>query len=424
MTHIHFGCINKGGLTPVREALALGYDVSMVVTDELEKNLEDGKDPVAGLIHTRKVSNYSDVDELTDALSALHAERPIDAAIPIFEISSLPLTAAAGRLGIPSTSAEAVRTCRDKALVRKVLAERGIRTVNSSVVDSAEAAKAFGELHRYPFILKPNRGLGSVSVTRVEGPDDVNEFFAQAIGERASLARSTRDELESDARIVAEEYIPGTLYSAEIGMSGGQFIPFAISRRKKVPENETLELGSTIPGEDDRQQQAIDLSYIEQVARAVGLDRGIFHIEYIRSGDGLPNLVEINPRIMGGTIPRLYEYATGSSIFPILFDIFLDKQDIVAPVIRRKAVSRVVGAISAGVAWEGLPAHWLSEFESRLLYANLDVVAGRDYPKFKSNFSSLGQIHAAYGLDEAADQKIDDILAEISRAVRIDFLGV
>ena len=73
MTHIHFGCINKGGLMPVREALALGYDVSMVVTDELEKNLEDGKDPVADLIHTRKVSNYSDVDELTDAVRGTSA---------------------------------------------------------------------------------------------------------------------------------------------------------------------------------------------------------------------------------------------------------------------------------------------------------------------------------------------------------------
>ncbi|MHA6298600.1 ATP-grasp domain-containing protein [Devosia sp. CAU 1758] len=420
MTHIHFGCINKGGLTPVREALALGYDVSMVVTDELEKNLEDGKAPVAGLIHTRKVSNYSDVDELTDALSALHAERPIDAAIPIFEVSSLPLTTAADRLGIASTSAEAVRICRDKALVRKVLAERGIRTVNSSVVESAEAARA----SNYPFILKPNRGLGSVSVTRIESPDDVSDFFAHATNERADLARATQDELQSDTRIVAEEYIPGTLYSAEIGMSGGRFIPFAISRRKKVPENETLELGSTIPGEDDEQQQAIDLSYIEQVARAVGLDRGIFHIEYIRSGNGLPNLVEINPRIMGGTIPRLYEYATGVSIFPILFDIFLNRSEIVAPVICKKAVSRVVGAVSAGVASQDLPSGWLSEFESRLLYANLDVAAGRSYPKFKSNFSSLGQIHAAFGLDEAADQKIDDILGEISKSVGIDFLGV
>lgn len=424
MPHIHFGCINKGGLTPVREALALGYEVSMVVTDELEKNLEDGKDPVSGRIHTRRVSNYSDVDELTDALAALHAERPIDAAIPIFEVSSLPLTAAADRLGIPSTSAEAVRRCRDKALVRRVLAEHGIRTVNSSVVESADAARAFGERYGYPFILKPNRGLGSVSVSKVAGPDDVDAFFAQARGEQAGLARATREELETDTRIVAEEYIPGTLYSAEIGMSAGRFIPFAISRRKKVPENETLELGSTIPGEDDREQQAIDLSYIEQVARAVGLDRGIFHIEYIRSGNGLPNLVEINPRIMGGTIPRLYEYATGSSIFPILFDIFLNKDDIVAPAIRRKAVSRVVGATGAGVAWDGLPSDWLSEFEGRLLYANLDVVAGRSYPKFKSNFSSLGQIHAAYGLDEPADQKIDDILGEISRTLRIEFLGV
>ena len=57
------------------------------------------------------------------------------------------------------------------------------------------------------------------------------------------------------------------------------------------------------------------------MCNALNLDYGIFHIEIMLTDRG-PVLVEANPRLMGGVMPTIYEYAIGKPVFDYVFDLY------------------------------------------------------------------------------------------------------
>jgi biotin carboxylase len=206
----------------------------------------------------------------------------------------------AAGLGLPHPDPEAVRACRDKQQQRIRLAEAGLPgPAFAAVTSPAEAAEA-AEKIGFPVVVKPVSGTGSIAVRRCETAADAADAARHAFG-------SPDPALPPQQTVLVEEYLTGAEYSAELiddQVAG-------ITRKLLGPEPYFVEIGHDFPAPLSAWAAAeIDDAALAAV-RALGLGWGGAHVELRLSPSGRARVVEVNPRLAGGMIPRAVQEAVG-----------------------------------------------------------------------------------------------------------------
>ncbi len=269
-------------------------------------------------------------------------------------------------------------------------------------------------------VLKPNRGMGSLAVAIISNEIEIDAYFEKYNSVRDNFRQFMRDEIASDGRVVAEQFIGGTLCSVEIAAAVDGYKFLAISRRKRQSVRDVNELGSTLPGISDPQAIKNIQRYSEQILSAIGLDRGLFHIEMILDEQNRPTLVEVNPRMMGGTVPRLYEYGTGQNVYELLIKVHLGLPIGSPPVFKRAVASRVIGAISRSTVRGDLPTNWMDEFLPDIIFHDMALYAGQQLNPAENNFSTYGYFVVSAPTGQQADDKAENVLGRIEAKLQVD----
>jgi biotin carboxylase len=208
---------------------------------------------------------------------------------------------AAAVLGLPHPAAGAVRACRDKYVQRGRLADAGVSgPVFAAARTSEEAAMAASAIG-FPVVVKPASGTGSIAVRKC--------------GTAAEASAATRDALDPNVdpalpaqnMVLVEEYLSGAEYSVELIDER----VVGITRKLLGPEPYFVEIGHDFPAPvDATDHHALGATAVAAV-RALGLGWGGAHVE-LRYGRGPdPYIVEVNPRLAGGMIPRAVQEAIG-----------------------------------------------------------------------------------------------------------------
>jgi len=126
------------------------------------------------------VDNVTSVQQVTRAVRRIQQRGPwvhhLEATV-----ESHTLTAAHVReaTGIPGTPAATVERCRDKAVMKAFLAERGIPVARNRAVDSVDQARAFASEVGFPLILKPRAGAGASGTTRVDSAAHLEQVLGE-----------------------------------------------------------------------------------------------------------------------------------------------------------------------------------------------------------------------------------------------------
>ncbi|HEX8304819.1 MAG TPA: ATP-grasp domain-containing protein [Jatrophihabitans sp.] len=238
-----------------------------------------------------------------DAVVAACAELPgpVSAVTSSSEYYIATASEAARALGLPHADPAAVRACRDKASQRRILQAAGVGCPDFAVAGSCDEAVAAAARMRFPVVVKPTAGSGSVGVRRC---DDAGQVGAAA-----------RTVLESDpaalglppqSAVLIERYLDGAEFSVEtlddrvIGVTG----------KHLGAEPYFVEIGHDFPARlaSDRRRELGEAALA--ALRALGLGWGPAHTELRWSSEGI-RVIEVNPRLAGGMIPRIVEVATG-----------------------------------------------------------------------------------------------------------------
>lgn len=204
-------------------------------------------------------------------------------------------TVAAER-GLPGPDPDAVARCRDKTTQRRTAAMAGLPTPRfaecTTVDDVREAAAAIGG----PVVVKPVRGSGSVGVRRCETADEAADW--------ADGVLATTD------RMLVEEAVDGPEFSVEV-LDGE---PVGVTGKHLGPEPYYVEVGHDFPAPVEEAVAASLRSSALDALHAVGLTSGPAHVELRLPPGAAPVVIEINPRLAGGLIPRLVRLATGRDL--------------------------------------------------------------------------------------------------------------
>ncbi|MGC4892268.1 ATP-grasp domain-containing protein [Micromonospora sp. DT31] len=212
--------------------------------------------------------------------------------------------AAARRRGLPHVDPDAVRACRDKGRQRAALAAAGVPVPGFVPAADVEAAVAAANRIGLPVVCKPVAGSGSVGVRLCLSPAEVRRAAAAVLHDDPAVLG-----LPPQTGVVVERYVAGPEYSVE--MFDDRVV--AVVRKHLGPEPHFVETGHDVPAAlTDRAAQRLG-AVASQAVRALGLGWGPAHVE-LRDAPTGAVIIEVNPRLAGGMIPRAVEAATGADL--------------------------------------------------------------------------------------------------------------
>lgn len=329
MAHLAIIDANRSGLRLLERAAALGHEVSFLRTD---RHRLYGEDPGAAALIDRMhrvvtVEDTADPACVAEALAPIHAARGIDAVLCVNEYAVVGASGGAAMLGLPATSASGVRAAVDKYGLRQRASAEGLACGRSVLARGrGDLPRAMAEIG-YPVMVKCARAADSLMAQAVMRPEDQAAALARLDDEWQMLSPAIRSWLSPD--FVCETFFEGPLVSAEFLLTADGPQAMVVSQRITAAHDPTIELGTILPAPIGAEASRACMDYAMAVARVAGLDRGACHVELILTPEG-PRLVELNPRLMGGSMPLLYDQLAGVHVHDLLIGAYLG-QAVVAP---------------------------------------------------------------------------------------------
>jgi argininosuccinate lyase len=250
-----------------------------------------------------RVVDTTDLAAIRSACAALGAAARIAGVTSSSEYSIAIASEVAGSFGLPHPDPDAARACRDKGTQRARLRDAGLPGPRFAVARSAAGAAAAVAAARIglPVVVKPVAGSGSIRVRRCADLTEV-ESAARAVldADPAELA------LPAQEAVLVEEYLTGAEYSVET--LDDRVV--GITRKHLGPEPWFVETGHDFPAPLPSQDRAAIAECAVAALRALGLGWGPAHVEIRYTATG-PRVIEVNPRLAGGMIPRMVQEACG-----------------------------------------------------------------------------------------------------------------
>ncbi|MGI8576287.1 MAG: ATP-grasp domain-containing protein [Egibacteraceae bacterium] len=252
----------------------------------------------------------------------LAARAPLDAVVAVDEQGVLVAAEAASRLGLPHNPVEAVRATRDKAKMRRLLADAGVRQPGFALAryrdDVARVALRVG----LPCVVKPTGLSGSRGVMR-----------ADSAVEAAGLARRARAVLADAGEnrrgpLLVERFVPGAEVAVEGLVEDGLLRVLAIFD-KPDPLNgpyfeETLYVA---PARLSPAARAEIEATTAAAAAAIGLRDGPVHAE-LRIRDDRAWVIEVAARSIGGLCSRALRFGLGTTLEEVILRHALGREQL------------------------------------------------------------------------------------------------
>ena len=136
-------------------AAAAKLDVEMVVASERPNVLE------AALPDNLLTLDFADPLKAARSVADFARRHPVDAVVPVDDRTTVVGAAIAERLGLRSSSVEAVSTTRNKHRMREAFARAGVRSPRFALLNVADDPEDAAERATYPCVLKPTVLAGS-----------------------------------------------------------------------------------------------------------------------------------------------------------------------------------------------------------------------------------------------------------------------
>jgi biotin carboxylase len=260
------------------------------------------------------------------------------------------------RAGLPGNDVSLAHTTRNKTLMNTALRRHGLHLPRTATIKTAtDLAKLLrSDDIQIPCIVKPIEAAGSIGVTVIDSPVDIDADIGAAVA--AARTADTRFS-RINSQILVQELITGTEFSVESITTHGVTTLMAITEKVVTPGRHRTELGHFLPAVIDQEtRRSIEQQALGAIA-STGIRNGAAHTELIVDPSRGPVIIEVAARIAAGHIGRLIQEALGIDVWTALLDTALGHQPSLTPTLNRHAAVRFLTSPHTGclIALHGLP---------------------------------------------------------------------
>ena len=235
---------------------------------------------------------------------------PIDAIVPVDEVTTAVAASAADTLNLRHNSPESVLKAGNKLRLRECLRDAHLPTpefVSLDIdADASDAARAVP----YPCVLKPLTLSASRGVIRADG----HNSFVVSFQRIRDLLSGLDHDGEAARTILVEQYIPGAEVALEGLVVDGALRVLALFDKPDLLEGPFFpETIYVTPSRLTADEQARIAETTQGAISAMGLRDGPVHAE-LRLGETGPVIIEVAARSIGGLCSRVLRFGAGVSL--------------------------------------------------------------------------------------------------------------
>ncbi|MFG3404054.1 ATP-grasp domain-containing protein [Streptomyces sp. NPDC048142] len=252
---------------------------------------------------------------------------PIAGVIAFVEHSVPAAAAVAAELGLPYISPETAATSRDKLSMRNAFATVGISQPRFALATSVEEAQEAAKSIKYPLVMKPIIGGGSMFVRRVDSPEELAEHFEEI--RQGAWAGFDYDPLfflksQYSEGILLEEFLVGDEISVESYVQNGETTVVTVHDKPTPMDGPFFEetfyaTPTVLTGETlEKVKKFTTLAH-----EGLGITQGATHTEFRVSPEGEPYILETGARLGGGPIYQSVLLSTGVDMVEVLTKVSL-----------------------------------------------------------------------------------------------------
>lgn len=283
----------------LEKAHELGCHVVLITKEKLA----DEPWPMDSIDERYLMPELGQQPDITYAVSYLARERTLDRIIPLDDYDVETAAQLREHLRLPGMGATRARYFRDKLAMRMAASEAGLAVPAFSPVFNYEQLHAFMEDVPPPWVLKPRSEAGAMGIKKVNHRDEVWHWLSE-LGDQQSF-------------FLLEQYVPGGVYHTDGIVHNGEVV-FAIASKYGQPPMDVAHGGGvfitrTLPADDEVGRELLALN--ERLQKALGMQRGATHTEFIRGGDGTLYFLETAARVGGANIHEMVRAASGVNLW-------------------------------------------------------------------------------------------------------------
>lgn len=385
-------------------AAARQLEIELVVATEQQQALEPQTDDTTVTIP------FDGTPLALRRVLALHDRRPLDAIIGLDDETTWSAAILAAALDLPGNPPEAVATTRSKLAMRRQLAAAGMRGPTFATATIAGVSSQARE-HAYPCVLKPTFLSASRGVIRANNPDEfiaAGQRIADLLDDPDLRARGGD---EADL-ILVESYLPGEEIAVEALLCDGEFRLLAIFDKPDPLTGPFFEetLYVTPSRHEDDVLAAVE-NEVRSATRAIGLVHGPVHAE-LRVHEGVPTLLELAPRPIGGLCPRVVPLAFGIRLEELLLRAALGMPP--AAMIADRAAGVMMIPIPRGGVLRAVHGLDRARSEAAIDSVEISILPGQPVVPLPEGNRYLGFIFAAAETPEMVEEALNRAHARLS----------
>src|SRR5215213_5446123 len=290
----------------IRECKAHGCRVFLVTKEKVLR--EDW--PRESLDDLIAVPNDAGPPLFIDLLAFLGRRMKIDRVIALEEFDVVTAALMREHLCLPGLSSSGAKVFRDKLSMAVHSRRAGLNVPEFVPLVNLEEVDEFMQRVPGPWVIKPRSDVSAIGIRKVSEPEEVRRAM-HAMNERENLR-------ERASYYVLARFIAGEVFHVDSVVDDGKVIfagtnqygrpPMQVAHQGGSFISRTLERGST----DEKELLAAN----KKLVRALGLQRGATHAEFIKSdADGKFYFLEIAARVGGAYISDVLEAASGVNLW-------------------------------------------------------------------------------------------------------------
>jgi len=244
------------------------------------------------------------------AAAYLSREQKIDALVALEEFDVVTTALAREHLRLPGFDSARARLFRDKLAMRQRARDASLRVPDFVPLFNYQEVGEYMEHVPPPWVVKPRSDVSASGIRRLEESEHVW---------RAIEALDAREALQDKSSYyLLEKFVRGEVFHVDSVSEGGEVIFNGASRYGRPPLDVAQGGGVfTTHTLDYDSQEYRELTRLNaELLRALGLERGAAHAEFIRGAeDGEFYFLEVAARVGGAFIAETLEAATGHNLW-------------------------------------------------------------------------------------------------------------
>jgi biotin carboxylase len=244
------------------------------------------------------------------AAAYLSRERKVHALVALEEFDVVTAALAREHLRLPGMYSSSARLFRDKLAMRVAARDAGLRVPDFAPLFNYQEVGEYMERVEPPWVVKPRSDVSSSGIRKCESDEEVWRAIEE-LDARAALQ-------DRSSYYLLEKFVAGEVFHVDSVVEGGRVIFHGASRYGRPPMSVAHEGGVfTSHTLDYDSEEYAELTRLNaELLRALGMERGAAHAEFIRgASDGEFYFLEVAARVGGAFIAETLEAASGHNLW-------------------------------------------------------------------------------------------------------------